>query len=98
MNKPRRAKKGKFTTIEPKGPLWARIIDALWLALFWATIIIVAEKGKWVAAKEWGSGVLWITLVSSLAIIVFEVLKYIGAKRLYRLFPWLDKLVNNGRR
>lgn len=98
MTKEKRYRKKKgFTSIEPKGPAWSRIIDGVWIGLFWATMIIVAEKGKWVAARDWGGEVWWVTILASAAIIFFEVLKYIGAKRLYKLFPWLNNFIKNGR-
>jgi len=95
MNKEKRPKKQKFTSIEPRGPLWGRIIDGIWIGLFWAGMIILAEKGKWVAARDFANGHWWVTLYASIAIIFFEVLKYVGAKRLYKLFPWLGKFISN---
>lgn len=91
-------KKSNFTSIEPKSPVWLRVFDSLWIGLFWSAMIIVAEKGKWVAARDWGGDIWWVTIIASIAIIFFEVLKYIGAKRLYRLFPWLNEFLNNGKK
>lgn len=87
-------KSRKNEVLFDKSGVFTRTIDLVWLGLFWAFVIVVMEKFKWVAAKLWGQGTWYIFIGASLAIIIGEVFKYTAAKRLYRLFPWLSEFVN----
>ena len=60
-------------------------VGVVLLLLWFAIIIVVSEKVKWIAGKEWGSPVIWISALSTLGIIVTEYSKYFAVRRIRKL-------------
>jgi hypothetical protein len=51
----------------------------------WCAVIVVSEKVKWIAGKEWGSPVLWISAVATVGIIISEYTKYSAVRHIRKL-------------